>query len=59
MLESSIHQTRLLASEIAEINIQLRETIARSIQALATPMPDTFLGRPRQSLPFDSADGVH
>jgi hypothetical protein len=50
MLASSINQTRLLASEIRQITIQLRETAAGAKELLASTTPDTFLGRPHYAI---------
>ncbi|GGI34303.1 hypothetical protein [Bradyrhizobium guangdongense] len=44
------------ASAIAEQNAQMREQIAKALELLKAPVPDTFLGRKTQK-PFPSADG--
>jgi hypothetical protein len=48
---SHVYCVREEASAIAEQNSLVREMIARCLETLKTPMPDTFLGRRTQE-PF-------
>ena len=56
MLKNIIaHQVHDLASDIAEQNAQMREIIAKALEVLRAPIPDTFLGRKTQE-PFPRED---
>ncbi len=48
-----LHQLQDLAAEIAKQNAQMREGIAKAVEVLKTPVPDTFLGRKTHE-PFPS-----
>ena len=43
------------ATKINDQNARMRELVAKSIEALKLPMPDTFLGRKTQE-PFPKED---
>ena len=43
------------ATKIDDQNARMRELVAKSIEALKLPMPDTFLGRKTQE-PFPKED---
>jgi hypothetical protein len=50
-----IDRAHRLAAEIAEQNASAREVIAKALEVLRAPMPDTFLGRKTQA-PFRQED---
>jgi hypothetical protein len=49
--KTHISRVRSLTSEIAEQNAFIREIVAKSVEVLKAPQPDTFLGRKTQE-PF-------
>jgi hypothetical protein len=55
VLTNIAHQVRDLASDIADQNAQMRDIIAKAMDVLRTPVPDTFLGRKTQE-PFPRED---
>ena len=49
--KTHIRRARALISEIADQNAAARELVAKSLEVLRTPQPDTFVGRRTQE-PF-------
>ncbi|MGY4572002.1 hypothetical protein ACVWY5_005072 [Bradyrhizobium sp. USDA 3256] len=40
-----MYRARDLASELMELEVRMREMVAKGVDALKVPVPDTFLGR--------------
>ena len=53
--KSQVYRVHDLAYDIFEQNTLVREIIAKSLEVLSTPVPDTFLGRKTQE-PFPRED---
>ena len=53
--KSQVHRVHDLACDIIEQNTLVREVIAKTLEVLSTPVPDTFLGRKTQE-PFPKDD---
>jgi len=53
-----VRRARALISEIAEQNAATRELMAKSLEVLRTPQPDTFVGRKTQE-PFPKEGKSH
>jgi hypothetical protein len=53
--KTPIEHVRALTSEIVQQNGIARQLVAKSLEVLRTPLPDTFLGRKTQE-PFPRAE---